>query len=113
MIGEELRRLFHWEERHRRLTARLIIAATLTILVDVIGALVVWNWESGLKGSDIHGFGDSLFFATVQVLTVSSSMKNPLTAIGKVTDVALELWAIAVVTAVAGSFSSFFGSGDS
>jgi hypothetical protein len=76
-------------------------------------ALLVWNWESGLKGGDIHGFGDSLFFATVQVLTVSSSIKNPLTGADKVVDVILELWAIVVVTAMAGSFSSFFSSGDS
>jgi hypothetical protein len=112
MVSEELRRLLHWEERHRRLAARLIIAVTLTVLVDLVGALIVWNWESGLKGTDIHGFGDAVFFSTVQVLTVSSSMKNPLTAIGKVADVALELWALGVVTAVAGSFSSFFTSGD-
>jgi hypothetical protein len=50
--------------------------------VDVLGALLVWNWESGIKGSDIHGFPDALFFADVQVLTVSSSLKNPLTGIG-------------------------------
>ncbi len=112
MVGEELRRLLHWEERHRRIAGKVVIAATLTVLVDPVGALIVWNWESGLKGSDIHGFGDAVFFATVQVLTVSSSMKNPLTAAGKVTDVALELWALGVVTAIAGSFSSFFTSGD-
>lgn len=112
MVGEELRRLLHWEERHRRLAARLIIAAALTIVVDLAGALIVWNWESGLKGSDIHGFGDAVFFSTVQILTVSSSMKNPLTGTGKVIDVALELWALGVVTAIAGSFSSFFTSGD-
>lgn len=112
MVAEELRRLLHWEERHRRLAARLIIAGTLTVLLDLVGALIVWNWESGLKGSDIHGFGDAVFFSTVQVLTVSSSMKNPLTAAGKVTDVALELWALGIVTAIAGSFSSFFTSGD-
>ena len=34
-------------------------------------------------------------------------------AAGKVVDVALEAWAIFVVTAVAGSFASFFSSGDS
>jgi hypothetical protein len=112
MVGEELRRLLHWEERHRRLAARLIIAAILTVLVDLAGALIVWNCESGLKGSDIHGFGDAVFFSTVQVLTVSSSMKNPLTSGGKIIDVSLELWALGVVTAIAGSFSSFFTSGD-
>jgi hypothetical protein len=113
VIAEELHRLFTWEERHRRLAARLLIAAALTVVVDLVGTLVVWNWESGLKGSDVHGFGDALFFSTVQVLTVSSSMKNPLTAVGKTVDVVLELWAVGVVTAIAGSFATFFSSGDS
>jgi hypothetical protein len=113
VVREELRRLFTWQERHRRLLARLILALSLTAVVDAVGAVLIWNWESGIKGSDIHGFGDSLFFATVQVLTVSSSMKNPLTGIGKGVDVVLELWAIGIVTAVAGSFSTFFSSGDS
>jgi hypothetical protein len=113
VVREELRRLFTWQERHRRLLARLILALGLTAVVDAVGAVLIWNWESGIKGSDIHGFGDSLFFATVQVLTVSSSMKNPLTGIGKGVDVVLEFWAIGIVTAVAGSFSTFFSSGDS
>jgi hypothetical protein len=113
VVREELRRLVTWQERHRRLLARLILALSLTAVVDAVGALLIWNWESGIKGSDIHGFGDSLFFATVQVLTVSSSIKNPLTGIGKGVDVVLELWAIGIVTAVAGSFSTFFSSGDS
>jgi hypothetical protein len=107
VVREEFRRLFTWQERHRRLLARLIIAFGLTLVVDLVGALFVWNWESGLKGGGIHGFGDSLFFATVQVLTVSSSIRNPLSGIGKVVDVMLELWAIGVVTALAGSFSTF------
>jgi len=34
------------------------------------------------------------------------------TTAGKVVDVALEVWAIFVVTAIAGSFASFFSSGD-
>ena len=72
----------------------------------------MWYFESGKKGSDIHGFGDAVFFATVQLLTVSSQIQNPLTAAGKVVDVGLELWAIFVVTAVAGSFASFFSTGD-
>ena len=51
--------------------------------------------------------------AAVQLLTVSSSSKNPVTPAGKIVDVALEAWAIFVVAAVAGSFASFFTSGDS
>jgi hypothetical protein len=112
MLTEELRRLVTWSERHRRLVARIVIAVTLSIAVDLVGALLMWSFESGHKGSDIHGFGDAVFFSSVQVLTVSSSLKNPVTHAGQVVDVALEGWAIFVVTAVAGSFASFFSSGD-
>jgi len=113
MVREEIARLFHWEERHRRLVARVLIAIGMTALVDAIGSILVWHWESGVKGGDIHGFGDAVFFTTVQILTVSSQIKNPLTPVGKVIDVFLEIWAIFVVTAVAGSFSAFFAGGDS
>jgi hypothetical protein len=113
MVFEELRRLSTWEERHRRLVARISLAIVLTLVIDVVGALLVWHFERGIKGGDIQGFGDALFFATVQLLTVSSQIKNPLTAGGRIVDVALEMWAIFVVTSVAGSFAAFFGSGDS
>ena len=112
MLGEELKRLVTWSERHRRLLARIAIAFLLSVVVDLAGGLAMWALESVSKGSDIKGFGDALFFSTVQILTVSSSFKNPLTSGGQVVDVFLELWAIFVVTAVAGSFASFFSSGD-
>jgi voltage-gated potassium channel len=113
VVREELARLFTWEERHRRLAARLIIALVLTLLVLAAGSVVIWAFESGKKGGEIHGFGDAVFFTAVQLLTVSSSLTNPVTAVGKVVDVALEAWGIFVVTGVAGSFAAFFSSGDS
>jgi len=112
MLGEELRRLITWSERHRRLLARVIIAFCLSLLVDAVCATLMWSFERGLKGSSIHGFGGALFFSTVQILTVSSSLKNPVTSAGQIVDVVLELWAVFVITAVAGSFASFFLSGD-
>ena len=113
MIREELARLFTWQERHRRLLARLIIAFVLTVGVLAVGSVLIWIFESGKQGGQIHGFGDAVFFTAVQLLTISSSITNPVTAAGKVVDVALEMWAIFVVTAIAGSFASFFSSGDS
>lgn len=113
MIREELSRLFKREERHRRLLARLFIAFCMTVLVFVAGTILIWMSESGKKGGSIHGLGDAAFFCAVQLLTVSSSMTNPLTAIGKIVDVGLEVWGIFVVTVVAGSFATFFTSGDS
>ncbi len=112
MIREELARLFTLGERHRRLFARLLIALGLSIVVFVAGTVLIWVFETGQKGGDIHGFGDAAFFCSVQLLSVSSSMTNPLTSAGKIIDVGLEAWAIFVITAVAGSFATFFSSGD-
>ena len=112
MLREELTRLFTLEERHRRLFARLLIAFAGSIVVFAVGTVLIWIFESGQKGGEINGFGDSAFFTAVQLLTVSSSIQNPLTSAGKIVDVGLEVWAIFVVTAVAGSFATFFSSGD-
>jgi len=108
-----LSRLFRVEERHRRLLARLLLTFGATIVVFAAGTVLTWALESGQKGGDIHGFGDAAFFTTVQMLTVSSQIKNPLTTAGKIVDVGLEVWAVFVVTVVAGSFATFFSSGNS
>ena len=113
MIREELARLLTLGERHRRLFARLLLAFGMSTVVFVVGSLLIWGFESGQKGGDIHGLGDAAFFCSVQLLSVSSSMTNPLTPAGKIIDVILEAWAIFVITAVAGSFATFFSSGDS
>ena len=112
MLREELRRLVTWSERHRRLLARVLLAFILSAIVDIVCAVLMWSFESGLKGSEIHGFGDALFFSTVQILTVSSSLKNPVTGAGQIVDVVLEFCSVFVVTVVAGSFASFFLNGD-
>lgn len=113
MLREEVSRLFTIGERHRRLLARLLLALIASVVVFIVGTGLIWTFESGQKGGDIHGLGDAAFFTGVQLLTVSSSIANPLTSAGKVIDVILEIWAIFVVTAVAGSFATFFSSGDS
>ena len=112
MLREELSRLFTVEERHRRLFARLLLVLGLSVLVFAVGTMLIWAVESGQKGGDINGFGGAAFFTAVQLLTVSSSIKNPLTWAGKIIDVGLEVWGVFVITAVAGSFATFFSSGD-
>ena len=57
--------------------------------------------------------GRRCFFTTVQLLTVSSSLRNPVTPAGRVVDIMLELWAVVVVAGSAGAVASFFGSVDS
>ena len=113
MFREEISRLFTVGERHRRLFARLVLALVLTSIVFLAGTLLIWTFESGEKGGQINGLGDAAFFTGAQLLTVSSSITNPVTTAGKIIDIVLEAWAISVVTAAAGSFATFFSSGDS
>ena len=113
MISEELRRLCTWEERHRRLLARLLLIVLLTAAVDVLGTVLVYALERSAKQTDIHGLFDAFFFTTVQLLTVSSQIKNPLTVAGKFVDLFLEVWAVLVVAGSAGAVASFFQTGDS
>jgi voltage-gated potassium channel len=112
VIREELGRLWGWEDRHRRLVARVVLALGLTLLMDIVCTALVYVFERHASGGDIHTLGDALFFTTVQLLTVSSQIKNPLTTAGRIVDVVLEIWALFVVTALAGSFASFFGNAD-
>jgi len=107
-MNKELRLLLSWSDHHRRLFIRLGIILLATLVVDVIGAVLTWRFERHAHGTDIHEFGDALFFSTVQLLTISSQIKNPLTAAGRGVDVLLELWGIAVIGGVTGSFGAFF-----
>src|ERR1700751_1756870 len=79
-------RNFRDSPRSRNVTnlfARLLLAFLASLLVFLVGTVLIWAFESGQKGTDIHGFGDAAFFTAVQLLTVSSSAKNPLTSGGK------------------------------
>ena len=112
-LRDELGRLLSYEEHHRRLVARLALVVIATGVVDVIGSVTMYSLERGAKGTEIRTFGQAAFFTTVQLLTVSSQIKNPFTAAGRVVDIALELWAVVAVAGSAGAIASFFHSCDS
>jgi hypothetical protein len=112
-VREELLRLLTFEERHRRLLSRLALVLTTTVVLDACGTLAIYFLERHARGTEVHSLGDALFFTTVQLLTVSSQLKNPLTPAGRVVDVVLELWAVVVVAGSAGAIASFFQSSDS
>jgi hypothetical protein len=112
VVSDEVRRIMRWEDRHRRLASRLLLVLLLTAVVDVVGTVAVYLTEKGVRGGEINSLGDALFFTTVQLLTISSQIKNPLTAAGRVVDVFLEIWGVIVVAGSAGAIATFFQSGD-
>jgi hypothetical protein len=91
---------------HAELRSRIAGVTLLSIILDLLCGLIAWRLEHG-RG-EIHTLGDALFWTTTQMLTVSSQFPNPLTTAGKLLDVFLELYAVVVVTSVAGAFASFF-----
>lgn len=111
-IREELARLCAVEERHRRLGSRIALVLLVTAVVDLLGAVAMYALESGAAGSQIHTFGQAAFFSTVQVVTVSSSLANPVTPAGRVVDVALEAWGVLAVAGIGGAIATFFLTGD-
>jgi hypothetical protein len=107
MIREELRRLMTWGDHHRQLFARASILIGATLVVDAIGTTVIYFLERDAKGTEVHTVFEAFFFTTVQVLTVSSQLKNPVTTAGRVVDMGLELWAVLVVAGSAGALANF------
>ncbi len=112
LLGEELTRLTTVEERHRRLLARMLLVVIATLVVAALGTVAVYVAERHAAGTQIHTFGQAAFFTITQLLTVSSSMKNPITPAGRAIDIALESWAVIVVAGSAGAIASFLQTGD-
>ena len=111
-IRDEWRPITSFGDNHRRLLGRLGLVLVLTVIIDVLGAIAMFMLERHSAGSQIRTIGDALFFSTVQLLTVSSQIPNPVTPAGRVVDVLLEVWAVVVVAGSAGAIASFFQSND-
>ena len=93
---------------HHVLRRRILEALALVAIVDAGGTILMWLFERDAGRGEIHNLWDAFFFTTVQLLTVSSQMRNPVTTAGRIVDIVLELTALFLVTAIAGVFASFF-----
>jgi hypothetical protein len=109
--GREIRAVARAEtETHRHLRERIVAVTAVSVVVNLVCAVLVFLFERHAPGSDVKSIGSALFFSSTQLLTVSSSMTNPLTTAGRVLDVAMEVYAITVVASLAGMFGAFFHS---
>jgi len=111
-LGDEWVRLTAYGEHHRRLLSRLALIVIATAIVDVVAAVAMYGFEHSAPGSEVTTFGQAAFFTTAQLLTVSSSLRNPVTPAGRVIDLVIELWAVVAVAGSAGAMASFFRSSD-
>jgi hypothetical protein len=92
---------------HGRLRDHLVVLAVVTVGVDLVCAGLALLFERDAPHTEISSFGTAVFWTSTQLLTVSSSIQNPLTTGGRILDVFMELYAISVVATLAGSMGSF------
>ena len=93
---------------HEHLRARLAFILIATIALDAVASLLILGFERHAPGTEITTLGDSVFWTSTQLLTVSSQLPNPISTPARVLDVFLQAYAISVVAILAGSFGAFF-----
>ena len=110
-MRQEVRGLGTVTSRHKVLLTHLLLIVGASLVVDAIGTVCMYFFERHASGSEIHTVFDAFFFTTVQLLTVSSQLRNPVTTGGRIVDILLELWAVVVVAGSAGAIAAFFTRG--
>jgi hypothetical protein len=92
---------------HRHLRDHLVVLAVVTLAVDVVCSVLAWLLERHAPQTQVADLGSAVFWVSTQLLSVSSSVQNPLTTGGRILDVLMELYAVTVVAALAGAFGTF------
>jgi hypothetical protein len=92
---------------HGRLRDRLVAIAIATVGFDIVCAVLALLFEHHQKQTQIRSFGSALFWTSTQLLTVSSSVQNPISFPGRVLDVVMEIYAITVIGSLAGALGAF------
>jgi hypothetical protein len=93
---------------HEHLRGRLLFLLLATVVVAAVGSVLIFLFERHADGTQITNFGDSVFWTSTQLLTVSSQLPNPISTPARVLDIFLQAYAISVVAILAGSFGAFF-----
>ncbi|MDQ6819223.1 MAG: hypothetical protein M3076_02600 [Actinomycetota bacterium] len=92
---------------HLRLRDHLTTIVVATVGVDLLCAVTAFFLERHTQQTDVKTLGSAAFWTTTQLLTVSSSVKNPISAGGRVLDIFMEVYAITVIATLAGAVGTF------
>ena len=93
---------------HELLRSRLAFVFLATLILDAVASVLIFLFERHASGTEITNVGDSIFWTSTQLLTVSSQLRNPISTPARVLDIFLQAYAISAVAYLAGSFGAFF-----
>jgi hypothetical protein len=93
---------------HRRFRSRIVLLLMVSVAVDAVASVLILLFERNEPGTGITNLGDSVYWTTTQLLTVSSQLPNPLSTPARVLDVFLQAFAISAVAFLYVSFGGFF-----
>jgi hypothetical protein len=93
---------------HELLRSRLVFLFLVTLMLDAVASVLIFLFERHASGTEITNLGDSIFWTSTQLLTVSSQLRNPISTPARVLDIVLQAYAISAVAFLAGSFGAFF-----
>jgi hypothetical protein len=93
---------------HQHLRSRLLILFVATVVLDAVASVLILTFERHADRTEITNLGDSVFWTSTQLLTVSSQLPNPISTPARVLDVFLQGYAISGVAILAGAFGAFF-----
>jgi hypothetical protein len=93
---------------HELLRSRLVFLFVATLILDAVASALIFLFERHASGTEITNLGDSVFWTSTQLLTVSSQLRNPISTPARVLDIFLQAYAISAVAFLAGSFGAFF-----
>src|SRR5581483_7333911 len=77
---------------HGRLRDRLVGVLLATVRVDLICDVLALVFEHHEKQTQVTSFGSAIFWTSTQLLTVSSSIQNPISTSVRILDVGMEIY---------------------
>ena len=105
MADDPVKRAEHdLEVAASRFRTRIAAIGLATVVITLLAAAVA-DWGERGAPDAFTSYWAALFWTTTQLLTVSSSLPNPERTLPKALDVLMELYAIVVVSSLAGTFT--------
>jgi hypothetical protein len=92
----------------KRIIRRLALLLLATVVAALLGGLAMYLLERHAHDSDIKSYELAVFWSASQLLTLGSSLDNPVTAAGRILAVAMDVYAVVVIGTISGTLGAYF-----